>query len=572
MQLVAAHHIISIINQAKNLPSEALESELIEFKAYANLQSLNNSKELAEEIVAFANLNGGSIIIGIKDDSDVKYGAWNSQLVGFELGDVSEIKSRIIGKIQTPIKLEVEYLLFENKNYLIINVAKSREVLVTTTSGKVCVRDERSSRPMNPGEIEAKVKAFQRYDWTGESLELDLYSSLDEQALEEALNDHCQRRGLQDKLSATAFLEAIEATKNGYLTRAGLLFLGKQEVIKKVLGDYEYRFSWKEKGGGLAVNDVWSGCMWNAISRIKRHFTHCNRPLTFAYDGKEYNLHSMDEVAFHEAYINALVHRDYTVDGMISVNFSGNKLLITSPGRFYGGITTENIGLHEPRHRNKALARILMTFHLVDRAGMGVPRMGLRSLMYGRKFPVFREDYDSVEVAMDAEYFIAPIFVITANNHLTLDLPELLILNLIYERGYLPMKELLQKIKSIVDDPWETVLGIVDSNVMSRYVELCGDKKDIYLRVKEDWRDYFKVGRPFKTHATSERYVNLYKYLRKYKEGGNSELIDVTGYKHASKVSSFLRECEFVKKRNGNTNSTWILLEPSHTNSHKRNT
>jgi len=203
---------------------------MMEFKAYANLQSLNNSKELAEEIVAFANLNGGTVIIGVKDNTDVKYGDWPSQLVGFEIGDVSEIKSRITGKIQTPIKIEVENLDFEEKNYLIINVAKSREALVTTTSGKICIRDERSSRPMNSAEIEAKVKSFQRYDWTGESLEISVLDSLDVAALEEALNDHCYRRNLQQKLSPLAFLEAIEATKNGQLTRAGLLFLGKFNI------------------------------------------------------------------------------------------------------------------------------------------------------------------------------------------------------------------------------------------------------------------------------------------------------------------------------------------------------
>lgn len=98
-------------------------------------------------------------------------------------------------------------------------------------------------------------------------------------------------------------------------------------------------------------------------------------------------------------------------------------LKIHSPGAFFGGVTSDNIALHEPRHRNKNLARILMIHNLVDRAGMGVLRMGLGSLRYGRAFPEFREQSDAVEVKMAAKNLRPGVAVLGIENRETWGTP-----------------------------------------------------------------------------------------------------------------------------------------------------
>jgi len=147
----------------------------------------------------------------------------------------------------------------------------------------------------------------------------------------------------------------------------------------------------------------------------------------------------LDPIAFHEAYLNALVHRDYASVGMISALFTGDRMTISSPGGFYGGVTPENIAVHEPRHRNQTLAKILMTFHMVDRAGAGVLRMGLGSLRYGRSFPKFIETPGTVEVSMEAQYIKPPISLLALNNSENYGIAELLILNMVVDQGVTPI-------------------------------------------------------------------------------------------------------------------------------------
>lgn len=436
------YQLRAILAQAKLRPSEELESETIEFKGYANAQALNNSKELAEELSAFANLDGGVVIIGVRDNNDVPHGKWETQLQGISGVDPLEAKERIAGKLKPAVQLKVTDIQFDGKTFVAIEIDKSFDSLVSTASGKTCLREGRSSRPMTPDEIARAVKSLVRYDWSSDFPDLGIHVELDQGSVSEAIKDFQIRRELPSPPSEEAYLEAVGATQNGKITRGGVLFLGSEHSIKAALGLYEFRFSWKRQNGVLQINDVWSGNLWQAIRRAEAHFKQCNSTAQFTSGDTHFEAPLMDEVAFHEALLNAMVHRDYSVDGMTSVTYSGDELRIHSPGTFFGGVTSDNIARHEPRHRNKNLARMLMTHNLVDRAGMGVLRMGIGSLRYGRAFPKFKEQSDSVEVKLQASYLRPGITVLGIENKDSWGIPELLVLNSVYETGVAPITEL----------------------------------------------------------------------------------------------------------------------------------
>lgn len=547
--------INDILDAVKYHPSDSLESDTIEFKEFHSENALHNSKELAEEISALANNMGGVIIVGVRDSCNMKDQRWEKQLVGFPKVDIHTTQERLAGKLRPKIKLQLSEAIYENKNFLVIQVPQRKDTLVSTTSGKVCIREGKSSRPMEPDEITNAVKALQDYDWSSEIINHSPGSVLDKDAVQEAYENFCERRGT--KLSSiNDFYEAVGATVNGKLTKSGLLFLGKADAIKHNLGNYEYRFSQKTASGNLPLNDIWNECLWNTITRAKSHFSKINKEIEIEYEGKKCRFPLLDIVAFHEAFLNSLVHRDYSIDGMVSIEFLDKKISITSPGTFYGGVNTENIFSHEPRHRNKALARMLMLYHLVDRAGMGVLRMSLNSLKYGRDFPQFIERDTAVTVTMQAEYFRAPIFVLSQDGEDVFGIPEYLILNSVYETGYVPVSNLLSRLSKIGDNPWEIIKKAV-SNI--NQIELCGDKKGIYVRVKKNWNKFFKVKKIFRVSNASNNYVKLYDYLKQYQPASNADIKEHLGHKHNTHTSKFLRNIEFVTRTGRSSSSRWSL-------------
>ena len=175
---------------------------------------------------------------------------------------------------------------------------------------------------------------------------------------------------------------------------------------------------------------------------------------------------------------------------MTSIEFNGKTLSLTSPGLFYGGVTIDNIAFHDPRHRNKALARLLMNYRFMDRAGMGILRMGVKSLMYGRSFPVFEEIHESVKVSMQAEYIRPSIFMLTHGKQ-SLYLHDLILLNKLYGRGFIPVQECFDLIKKVIQDQWKGVQEFVLR--WENYVELCGSKSEVNLTVKSDVKKFFNV-------------------------------------------------------------------------------
>ena len=549
--------VLTILSRVKSEPSDKIESETIEFKEFSSESSLHGSKELAEEICALANLQGGVLIVGVKDTSNLHSKNWKTQLMGFQEVDTTETEKRINGKLQNLVNLRIENINFEDKNYVAIYVMHNLESLVTTTSGKICIREGRDSRPMTPEEVERAVKSLQNYDWSADILHRVELSALDEMHVNEAFDRYKSLMKQEIAPSKDDFLESVGVTHNGILTKGGLLFLGKQNIIREQLGDYEYRFSWKA-GTDLKINEVWTGNIWNSLGKAKELFEKCVSEIDIEFKGNKYKVPNLDPVAFHEAFLNAVVHRDYAVAGMITVEFSGNELSITSPGTFYGEITIENIAYHSPRHRNKALARILMMYRFVDRAGMGVLRMGIKSLMYGRKYPFFEETADSINVSMQAEYISPAIFVLTHGKQ-QMFLPDLILLNTLSEKAYVSLPECADMIKKATIDTSKAIIDF--SNRWDTYLEICGTKEDILLRIKDNSVDFFNLDKTIKPPPNSDKFVKLFFMLKKHKWVSNEDVSTLLGYKQSQSTSRFLSGIEWIERSGKGIASKYQLSE-----------
>ncbi|MBR9847700.1 MAG: hypothetical protein GYB35_17120, partial [Algicola sp.] len=541
-------------------PSEKYESESIEFKNYSSEQALHNAKDLSEEISALANKNGGKIIVGVIDSSNISNQNWHNQLNGFVSVDLDTTKERLQGKLNPRIPLKLSEFNHRSKNYLIIEVPNINHTLVSTSSGKVCIRHGKSSYPAPPDEIAELVKNLQSYDWSSQEVQGSAMDYLNKTAVNEAKNDLCIRREIDtDSLSDENFLESIGATKNGVLNFGGLLFLGKDNIITEILGTYESRFSWKTNDGQLKINDVWSDCIWNTIIRAKEHFKKCNSSIVIEYKKNNYELWTLDDIAFHEAYLNSIVHRDYSMDGMNIVNFKGNEITITNPGTFYGGVNSDNISYHEPRHRNKTLAKILMDFQLVDRAGMGVLRMGLNSLKYGREFPVFKENLGNIEVTMAAEYFKSGVFILTQSRMPKCGITELYILNNLYKTGKASLSEVEIDLSKIIPNTWIAIQNALNREEMKRYLVLKGNNDGVFICPNEMIQDLFEVDKTPRASTNSQKHIKLYQFLKTYDAASNEEIMKHLGFASPASTYQFLKKLNYVENTGKSRKSRWKL-------------
>jgi ATP-dependent DNA helicase RecG len=95
--------------------------------------------------------------------------------------------------------------------------------------------------------------------------------------------------------------------------------------------------------------------------------------------------------AVREALVNAVAHRDYTVRGEgIRIALFGDRLECYSPGRLPGHVTLQNLQ-QERFSRNETLVQVLADYGLIERLGYGIDRMLRQMNDAGLPPPEFRE-------------------------------------------------------------------------------------------------------------------------------------------------------------------------------------
>lgn len=113
--------------------------------------------------------------------------------------------------------------------------------------------------------------------------------------------------------------------------------------------------------------------------------------------------------AIREALVNALVHRDYTIDtASITFYIYPDRIEIKSPGRLVYPLKISELEDNKPIHRNETLARIFSKTKYMEHVGTGIKRMKDEMRKSGLEEPQFIES---------GEFFIV-VFRNNVNNNL----------------------------------------------------------------------------------------------------------------------------------------------------------
>ena len=123
------------------------ESETLEYKAV-----LPPSKNIAQLVSAFANTNGGYIILGVMDNLEV-----NGLSGDFH---ANAITHKAIDMLSPQPTIHYQYVLYQNKKLYAVKVEKSDSLV--TLGEKIYKRAGHNTVVSNPSEISFKEKGYER--------------------------------------------------------------------------------------------------------------------------------------------------------------------------------------------------------------------------------------------------------------------------------------------------------------------------------------------------------------------------------------------------------------------------
>ena len=361
------------------------ENSGVEFK-----RDIIETEDLSKELVAFANLRGGRVILGVDDDSRV-VGITRPKLEEWVMNTCRDsIRPELIPYFEIIRDVEPE------KDVAIVQVDRGWAVHCRwhKKHRNYYIRVGTTCREASSEELE---RLFQQRG----AFRLEVRGVSGSSAKDfdyRRLNDYFQRirsqqtpniddaDAWQSLLLNTEFL--IEEDDRKPATVAGLLlfcpnpnrFLPQSGIDAVAYPGKEKDYAAKERlpirgpmtaligDGGVIEN----GLVEQAVEFVRRN---TGVAATLADGARREQKWTYPEEAVREAIVNALVHRDYLLSGTtVELSVYEDRLEVISPGRLPNGITPQRMLTGCRAARNQLLKDVMRDYGYLEHMGMGVPR------------------------------------------------------------------------------------------------------------------------------------------------------------------------------------------------------
>lgn len=337
----------------------------------------NICRDIGETLCSFVNADGGELLIGVEDDGRITGIKHSDERI---LTILNAYKTHI--HFDTPLPMPISTQLnIMGERIIYFSVDKGREYVYLTSSGRCLQRYDRDNIPRSVEKI--------KYD-RQEQLSKEYDRAYVDGATPSDLNQTLLNL-LVDKISPNISYEKCLQYVNLADFNRGQLRIRKAGVL--LFSDNFSRWYPKNEVRIIKVNgiELKSGAEYNVdsdeivrgnIITLLEQSWNVIRPYLvetrLSKDGVFIERILYPEIAVREALINAIAHRDYSMEGSgIEIHIYDDRMEISSPGSLLSTINVEDLrrlkGVHESR--NVLISRVLRELLYMRELGEGMRRI-----------------------------------------------------------------------------------------------------------------------------------------------------------------------------------------------------
>jgi ATP-dependent DNA helicase RecG len=327
---------------------------------------LSSPVELAKDLVCFANTDGGQLIVGVAE---------SRAICGVEDPDAVHrfVDNVAYQNCEPPISVVQEVVELAGRKVVVINIPKGTMRPYRTNTGKYYTRTTSGCRDASREELLRLFQAVESLSYDETPLPRLTLTDLDLSAFERFLTDTGQ---------ANLPLDPHQLLRNWGLavgdqpTIAGLLLFGREPQRYLPFAQINAaRFPGVDSSAAPSDRKDLGGRLLEVIDQAER-FVRLHLPLP--HEIKGFEPEPRPEIpweVFREAIVNAVGHRDYTVQGPVRLFIFDDRVEVHTPGRPPNTVdaVAMRFGVHVVR--NPRIYSRLSDAGLVTRAGTGVRRM-----------------------------------------------------------------------------------------------------------------------------------------------------------------------------------------------------
>ncbi|MEW6074205.1 MAG: ATP-binding protein [Planctomycetota bacterium] len=436
---LTAPEIRALLRKLEGAPADAIESEVLECKPWdPDPRRLKEQiREVREAVVALANARGGAVVLGVLERKRTRKEA----ITGVGNLRPEALRKAIYDGTDPHLLVDAEEIVEPEGRLLVLHVPPGIGVH-TTSEGVAKIRVGKDCQPLTGSMLAQRLSGGPDTDRTALPLAGATIADLDPDPIRELqrLLATEGRKPELARLSPGELLENLGLVRDGEPTLAAVLLVGRSAALARWAPQHELVFLRYPSRTRYDVRHDLKGPFLPLLERMRELFAAHLRVATLETDRfGELTVPDLTWWTAREAVLNALVHRDYFLRQSIYVELRPDRVEVSSPGGFIGGVSPANALRHAPVRRNPQLADALEAAGLVNRAGMGVDRIYEELLRLGKALPRFEADEGTVRLILPTGTH-APFARFVAEETRqgrSLDLDDLILLRAIADRGSL---------------------------------------------------------------------------------------------------------------------------------------
>lgn len=360
------------------------ESEVVEFKKAENNFDFDDLGKYFSALSNEANLRGlpfAWLVFG--------YDEKKHEIVGTSYKDgegaLNKVKHDLTNNMSDGQTFrEIIPVEVDGKRILMFKIPASPRNIVMKWKGIAYGRDGESLKPLNQSkqdEIRCQAPAP---DWSAEIVPDATIADLDELALATARIMYKKVHGSTipaneiDEWSTEEFLSHSEMMRNGKITRAAILLLGRPVALQKIYpANAQITWVWKDKDGEIVDYEHYTIPYILAVDKIFAKIR--NKTMRELPGGTLFpdTMKQYEDYSIREALHNCIAHQDYTLGGRITLVENEGFLYYSNRGSFIPGSVEKVLSDKGPQkdYRNTCLSHGMVHFNMIDTVGRGIPKL-----------------------------------------------------------------------------------------------------------------------------------------------------------------------------------------------------
>ena len=312
---------------------------------FKQAQDIRNATSLAAEMVAFANAEGGRILIGVDDFGSI---------VGITQDDIRRLNNLVSNvaseNVRPPINPITENVDTDKGLVMVVNIRGGLLKPYADNQGIFWMKSAANKRPVTSRkEIQRIMQGAGLVHADEVPIEGTTLDSLDDDHFNgffQKQYDRSVKQALEDSgLTMARLLNNLGLAKDETLNLAGLILFGRDPqrhrpafVVKAVsfVGNDPAGVKYRDS------EDI-GGCLRDMHTRTMSFIT---RNLRRLQGDKDFNTEGDLEIpsaAIEELVVNMLLHRDYFISAPWRVMIFDDRVELISPGALPNNLTIENI-------------------------------------------------------------------------------------------------------------------------------------------------------------------------------------------------------------------------------------